>query len=224
MKKVAVLLAGCGVMDGAEINETVLTLLALDKANACYQCVAPNRLHWPINHLDNQVETTQRNILVEAARIVRGEILPLDQVKVSTFDALIVPGGFGVAKNFSDFAKQGAKSQVEPDIAKFIQAFRDTAKPVGLLCIAPVLAPKLYPAQTQVTVGNDPSIHQAMTQMGAQTQDCMVTEIVIDKAQKLVTTPAYMLAQRISEAAVGIERLVEAVLALTDGDERLTQT
>lgn len=215
-KKVAVILSGCGVYDGAEIHESVITLLRLDQRGAQVQCFAPNiaQLH-VINHLTGEEMPESRNVLVESARIARGNVKDLREADVEDFDALIVPGGFGAAKNLSNFAIEGAGCTVQPQVLALAEAFAEAGKPVGLICISPALAAKIYGPGVTCTIGNDADTAAAMNKMGATHEDCAVTDIIEDKARKLVTTPAYMLAQTISEAASGINKLVDRVLELT---------
>jgi enhancing lycopene biosynthesis protein 2 len=215
-KKIAVILSGCGVYDGAEIHESVITLLRLDQRGAQVQCFAPNiaQLH-VINHLTGDEMPESRNVLVESARIARGNIKDIREANVEDFDALIVPGGFGAAKNLSNFAIEGAGCTVQPDVLALTEAFAEAGKPVGLICISPALAAKIYGPGVTCTIGNDADTAAAMNKMGATHADCAVTEIVEDKARKLVSTPAYMLAQSISEAASGINKLVDRVLEMT---------
>ncbi|MBA4360835.1 MULTISPECIES: isoprenoid biosynthesis glyoxalase ElbB [unclassified Pseudomonas] len=215
-KKIAVILSGCGVYDGAEIHESVITLLRLDQRGAEVQCFAPNisQLH-VINHLTGDEMPESRNVLVESARIARGNIKDIREASVEDFDALIVPGGFGAAKNLSNFAIEGAGCTVQPDVLALTEAFAEAGKPVGLMCISPALAAKIYGPGVTCTIGNDADTATAMNKMGATHQDCAVSDIVEDKARKLVCTPAYMLAQSISEAASGINKLVDRVLELT---------
>lgn len=215
-KKVAVILSGCGVYDGAEIHESVLTLLRLDQRGAQVQCFAPNvpQLH-VVDHYSGDEMTESRNVLVEAARIARGQIKDVREARAEDFDALILPGGFGVAKNLSDFATSGAHCSVQPDVLTLAQAFAQAGKPIGLICIAPVLAAQIYGPGVTCTVGNDADTTAELGKMGANHEACAVDEIVEDTARKLVTTPAYMLAQSISEAASGINKLVDRVLELT---------
>jgi len=215
-KKVAVILSGSGVYDGAEIHESVITLLRLDQRGAQVQCFAPNiaQLH-VINHLTGEEMPETRNVLVESARIARGNIKDIREANVEDFDALIVPGGFGAAKNLSNFAVEGASCSVQPQVLELAEAFAEAGKPVGLMCISPALAAKIYGPGVTCTIGNDADTATAMNKMGATHEDCAVTDIIEDKARKLVTTPAYMLAQNISEAASGINKLVDRVLELT---------
>ncbi|QXH72857.1 isoprenoid biosynthesis glyoxalase ElbB [Pseudomonas atacamensis] len=215
-KKVAVILSGSGVYDGTEIQESVITLLRLDQRGAQVQCFAPNiaQLH-VINHLTGEEMPESRNVLVESARIARGNVKDIRDADVEDFDALIVPGGFGAAKNLSNFAIEGAGCTVQPEVLALAEAFAEAGKPVGLICISPALAAKIYGPGVTCTIGNDADTAAAMNKMGATHEECAVTEIVEDKARKLVTTPAYMLAQTISEAASGINKLVDRVLELT---------
>lgn len=215
-KKVAVVLAGCGVYDGSEIHEAVLTLLALDRQGATYQCFAPDiaQMH-VVNHATGAEAVGEtRNVLVEAARIARGNVQDLAQARVEDFDALIVPGGFGAAKNLCDFAVKGSAMSVQPDFLRFAQAMHKAGKPVGLICIAPAMSAKIFGEGVECTIGNDVETAAAIEAMGAKHIACPVQKAVIDKRNKLVTTPAYMLAQRISEAADGINECVESVLAM----------
>jgi len=220
-KKVAVILSGCGVYDGAEIHESVITLLRLDQRGAQVQCFAPNiaQMH-VINHLTGEELPESRNVLVESARIARGDVKDVREAKADEFDALIVPGGFGAAKNLSDFAAQGAECSVNPDVLALAEAFAEACKPVGLICISPALAAKIYGPGVLCTIGNDADTAAAMEKMGAKHQECDVHDIVEDSQRKLVSTPAYMVAQSISEAAGGIYKLVDRVLELThEGDQ-----
>lgn len=217
MKKIAVVLSGCGVFDGAEIHESVLTLLRIAQQGASYQCMAPNmdQLH-VINHFKGAVsEGETRNVLVEAARIARGDIIDLATANAEDYAALIIPGGFGAAKNLSDFALKGADCAVHPDLQRFAKAFQAAGKPVGLICIAPAMTPLLFGAGAHCTIGSDEDTAAAIEAMGAQHENCTVFETCVDNERKLVTTPAYMLAGSITEAAAGINKLVDEVLAMT---------
>ncbi|MDD2049452.1 isoprenoid biosynthesis glyoxalase ElbB [Pseudomonas putida] len=215
-KKVAVILSGCGVYDGAEIHESVITLLRLDQRGAQVQCFAPNiaQMH-VIDHLTGEEMPESRNVLVESARIARGNIKDLREADAKDFDALIVPGGFGAAKNLSNFAVEGPGCSVHPDVLSLAEAFAEAGKPVGLICISPALAAKIYGPGVVCTIGNDAGTSSAIVKMGATHEECDVHDIVEDTQRKLVSTPAYMLAQSISEAAGGIYKLVDRVLELT---------
>lgn len=215
MKKVAVILAGCGVYDGAEINEVVLTLLHLSKAGAQYQAFAPDieQLH-VINHLTGETIEQSRNVLQEAARIVRGDIKAVTELNPDEFDALIVPGGFGAAKNLSDFALKGAKASVQAEVLAACQGFAKANKAAGYMCIAPAMVPVIYGQGVNVTIGNDEATAQAIVELGGKHQVCPVDNVVVDETHKVVTTPAYMLAQDLSQAEAGIAKLVQQVLAM----------
>ena len=216
MAKVAVVLSGCGVYDGAEINEAVLTLLNLEQQGASYQCFAPDidQLH-VINHLTGEpVEGESRNVMVEAARIARGNVLDLAGASADDYDALVVPGGFGAAKNLCNFAVAGADMEIQPDFLRVAQAFHQAGKPIGLICIAPVMAAAICGEGTQCTIGNDADTAAAIEAMGGQHLDCPVDEARVDASRKMVTTPAYMLAGSVSEAYAGISDCVREVLAL----------
>ncbi len=213
MKKVAVILSGSGVFDGAEVNETVLTLLHIAKQGASYECFAPDieQMH-TINHLKGEESGDKRNVLEEAARITRGEVRPLSDLDSTEFDALILPGGFGVAKNLCDFAVKGADMTVNDEVLKVGKAFVDAKKPAGYMCIAPVLLPHIYGKGVKVTIGNDGEVASAINKMGGEHVNCGVRDIVVDDKHQLVTTPAYMLAENLPDAEEGIRKLVEKVL------------
>lgn len=219
-KKVAVILSGCGVYDGAEIHESVITLLRLDQRGAQVQCFAPNipQLH-VIDHLTGEQTSETRNVLVESARIARGQVKDIREADVSEFDALIVPGGFGAAKNLSNFAVEGDKCTVQPEVLALAEAFAEAGKPVGLMCISPALAAKIYGPGVVCTIGNDAGTSAAVVKMGGTHEECDVHDIVEDTQRKLVTTPAYMLATSISDAASGIYKLVDRVLELTHAND-----
>lgn len=216
--RIAVLLSGCGHLDGAEIREAVLTLLALDQHGAKAQCIAPNALqHHVVNHLNGQESAGPRNILEESARIGRGDVLDLAQAKAEDYDALIMPGGFGVAKNHCGFAFKGVEAEVRPDVAAFLGAFFDQHKPVGAICIAPALVALALAKQGRgatLTIGNDAGCAEAIQHLGSHHErHDSPREIAVDDAFKLITTPAYMFGEaRLSEVFVGIERLVTEVL------------
>jgi enhancing lycopene biosynthesis protein 2 len=216
-KKVGVVLSGCGVYDGAEIHESVITLLALDRHGAEAVMCAPDvaQMH-VVNHLTGDVaESEQRNVLVESARIARGAIKNVKDVSADDLDALILPGGFGAAKNLCDFAVAGADCEVNPDVAELVRSVHGQGKPVAAVCIAPaVLAKVLGGEGPELTIGNDAGTAGALEAMGATHVECPVREFVIDRERKVITSPAYMLAQSISEAADGIEGTVTALLEM----------
>jgi len=217
MKKIGVILSGCGVYDGSEIHEAVITLLAIDRAGAEAICMAPDmaQMH-VVNHLTGQpVAGESRNVLVEAARIARGKIRNLIEVRAADLDALILPGGFGAAKNLCDFAVNGADCTVNPEVERLLREVHQAGKPIGAICIAPALLAKVLGTEhPTVTIGTDPGTAAAVEKTGARHQACPVREFVVDREHRLVTTPAYMLAGRIGEAADGIEKTVRAVIGM----------
>jgi len=216
MAKVGVLLSGCGVFDGAEIHEAVLTLLALDRAGAEIVCMAPNvdQAH-VINHLTQEVTAETRNVLVESARIARGEIKDLKDVQAGDLDALIMPGGFGAAKNLSDFAFKGPQATVHPEVKRLLTDLAAAGKPIGAICIAPATLTKaLADRKPEVTIGTDAGTASAIEAMGGRHKSCTVDMIHLDAGNKLVSTPAYMLGAGIKEVAKGIEKLVARVVEL----------
>ena len=212
MKKFAVILAGCGVYDGAEIQEATLTLLAICKAGAEYVIYAPDILqHHVINHLTGEEMPEKRNVLVESARIARGKIIPLSQFDASRVDALIFPGGFGAAKNLCDWAFKGDDCQVNPDVEKAVKAMFQMKKPIGAMCIAPVILAKLF-SDTNLTTGKDRSSGDFIRKTGNTYTETSHGEVVIDKEKKLFTTPCYMLDANIVQIAEGTENLVREML------------
>ena len=217
MKKIGVVLSGCGVYDGAEIHESVLTLLALARHGAEVICFAPDKNQVDvINHLTGEVMPETRNVLTEAARIARGNIQPLAQANATALDALIVPGGFGAAKNLSTFASQGSECHVDSELKALALAMHSAGKPLGFICIAPAMLPKIFDFPLRLTIGTDIDTAEIIEDMGGEHVPCPVDDIVVDEDNKIVTTPAYMLAQNIAEDATGIEKLVDRVLVLTE--------
>jgi len=215
-KKIGVLLSGCGVFDGSEIHEAVITLLALDRAGAKAICMAPDidQMH-VINHLTKEECSERRNVLVESARIARGDIKDLKKVKAGELDALIIPGGFGAAKNLSDFAIKGPAATVQPDVERLINELVDAGKPVGAICIAPAtLTRAIADKHPELTIGTDQGTAAAIEKMGGRHVVCSVTMVHVDARNKLVTTPAYMIGPGIKDIAIGIEKLVTEILAL----------
>jgi len=213
--KIAVVLSGCGVFDGAEIHESVLTLWSLEQNKVDYDCLAPNvqQAH-VINHMTGEEMAESRNVLVEAARISRGAIIDVAKASADDYDALIFPGGFGAAKNLSDFAFKGADCCINPDVLAFAQKFASANKPMGFICIAPAMIPKIFNETIDLTIGSDKETAKAINQMGGHHVECPVTEMVVDEQHKVVSTPAYMLAENISQAASGISKLVKEVIRL----------
>ncbi len=213
-RNIAVILAGCGVFDGAEIHEAVLSLLAIARQGAQYQVFAPNREQaHVINHLTGELSNESRNILVESARIARGKILPLDQIQIEKFDAILFPGGFGVAKNLCTLAFDGPSCTVLPEVEQVVLDAVKAGKPIGALCIAPAMMTKIL-AGAEVTIGNELSTIQAIEKMGGSHIETTHGQVIIDEQYKLVTTPCYMLDASIDQIADGAENAVAALLKL----------
>ena len=216
-KKVAIVLSGCGVFDGAEINETVLTALRLDQLGAQVEFFAPDiDQAVVINHQTGKEMSEQRNVLIESGRITRGKTRDVRELKADDFDAVILPGGFGVASNLSDLSSKGTQSTVEEGTLQAILQFKEAKKPVGLICISPALSAKIFGAGVRCTIGNDVDTAELVRQMGAVHQDTTVDRIVVDEDNRLVTTAAYMLTESLNEASKGINKLGEQVLAMTE--------
>lgn len=214
----AVILSGCGVFDGAEIHESVLTLLAIDRLGGRYRCYAPNRsqLH-VVNHLTGAVaEGESRNVLVESARIARGEISDLATFDPAEVEALILPGGFGAAKNLCSFASDGAACTVDPAVERAVKAMAAAGKPIGALCIAPALLARILGDGVEVTIGDDAGTAAAIGATGARHQIAGRGEVVVDRKHKVVTSPCYMLASPIATIAEGAENTVRALLDLIE--------
>jgi len=214
-KKFAVILSGCGNKDGAEIHESVMTLWAIHKHGAEYQCFAPDiPQHHVLNYITGQEMAESRNVLVESARIARGNIKNLTDYKAADYDGLIMPGGLGVAKNLSTFAFDGPDCEVNEDVARAVKETAAQKKPIGALCIAPAIVAKIL-GNVTVTIGQDKSTEAALIRMGAVHEKTSHGEIAIDKQNKVVTTPCYMLDARVDQIGTGAENLVMALLEMT---------
>lgn len=215
MATIGVLLSGCGVYDGSEIHEAVLALLALDRAGAEIVCMAPEMEFEVVDHRRGEPTGERRNVLVESARIARGEIRDLATVTAAELDGLILPGGFGAAKNLSDFAVNGPAATVRPDVERLLRELAAAGKPIGAICIAPATVVRaLADREPEVTVGNDVGTAAAIVRMGGRHHVRTVDQIWVDEKNRLVTTPAYMLGPGIKEVAAGIEKLVLEVVRL----------
>ncbi|MDZ7635512.1 MAG: isoprenoid biosynthesis glyoxalase ElbB [Bacteroidales bacterium] len=199
--KAAVVLAGCGVMDGAEINEAVLTLYAIDSGGGTYQLFAPNVMqHHVINHINGEVMKESRNVLTEAARIARGKIKALTEYRAADFDTLIFPGGFGVAKNLCTYAFDGPECHVDRVVEEAIRTTHRAGKPIGALCISPVLITRVL-GEVTVTIGSDPATAADISTLGGQHRNSNHGEVVIDRKNLIVSAPCYMLDSTISDIA-----------------------
>ena len=212
MKKFAVVLSGCGVYDGAEIHEAVLTMLAIVKNGGTYQIFAPDiEQHHVINHFTGKIADQKRNVLVESARIARGNIQTLSQFNANQFDALIFPGGSGCTKNLSTYAFDGADCTVNKEVVKAVKDMVSANKPVGALCIAPVFIAKIL-KDADVTIGNDEQTAMNIEKMGARHHKCNHGEVMKDSKLKIFTTPCYMLDANIAQIAEGAENIVKAMM------------
>jgi enhancing lycopene biosynthesis protein 2 len=213
-KKIGVVLSGCGVFDGSEIHEAVITLLAIARNGAEAVCLAPDVQLDEVDHLAGKPTGAKRNVLVESARIARGKIRNIADVKATELDAIIFPGGFGAAKNLCDFAVKGAQATPQPDVARLLKEMVVAEKPIGAICIAPALIAAVLGREyaPRVTIGTDSGTADAINATGSCHVNCPVSDFIVDKANKIVSTPAYMLAASIDEAADGIEKTVKAVI------------
>ena len=216
-KRIGVLLAGCGYLDGAEIHEATLTLYFLDKAGAEIITMAPNKPQADV--VDHQqgapTEGETRNVFTESARISRGNLRDVAEVKASELDALVIPGGFGAAKNLCTFAMDGPNCSVDPGVEKLVKAMHGAKKPIGALCIAPALIARVLGPDfnVEVTIGNDAGTAEAIGKMGGQHADRTVDDIAVDEKNRVVTTPCYMLGPGPAAVGAGIEKLVGKLLA-----------
>ena len=215
-KKVGVVLSGCGVYDGSEIHEAVFTLLAIDRNGADAVCMAPDMELAEVDHLSGKATGMKRNVLVESARIARGNIRNITEVQAGDLDALVLPGGYGAAKNLCNFAEKGADASIHPAVARLLRDMAAAKKPICAICIAPALVAATLGKEyaPKLTIGNDAGTAAAISATGSEHVACPVQEFVVDRERKIVSTPAYMLAQRISEAADGIEKAVKTTLDL----------
>lgn len=210
--KFAVILSGCGSLDGSEIHEAVSTLLAIDRAGANYQCFAPNiEQHHVINFITKKETGEKRNVLVEAARIARGDIKDIKEFNASDFDALMLPGGFGAAKNLSTFAFAGADMQVNEDVEKAILSMLEAKKPIGAICIAPIILAKVVKG-AQLTLGSDKATIEIAESLGAKHQVTQSGQITVDEVNKIVSSPCYMINATIKDIADEAQKVVDRIV------------
>jgi enhancing lycopene biosynthesis protein 2 len=216
-KRVAVVLSGCGFLDGAEIQEAVCTLLSLDRRKARVQAFAPDvpQMH-VVDHLRGEPAAgAARGVLAESARIVRGQVKDLALARAADFDALVFPGGYGAAKNLCSYAVEGRKLQVNPEVARLVREIHSAQKPIGFICIAPVIGAKLLGGGgVKLTIGNDPGTAADVESFGAKHVVCKVEEACVDERLKVVSTPAYMLGPSVGPVSQGIDKLVSALLEM----------
>lgn len=213
----AVILAGSGVFDGSEIHEATMALYAIMKNGGTYQIFAPDiDQHHVINHITGEEMNQTRNVLIESARIARGEIKDLKEFRADAFDALIMPGGFGAAKNLSTFAFDGSNCKINGEVEQAVQAMVDAKKPIGALCISPVIVAKIL-GDVELTIGQDADTAEAVRQMGATHKKTDHGEVVVDKDKQVVTTPCYMLDANILQIAEGADNAVKSILEMLEG-------
>jgi enhancing lycopene biosynthesis protein 2 len=213
-KQIAVLLSGCGHQDGAEIHEATLTLWAIHKHGADYRCFAPNIMqHHVLNHITGQEMDEQRNVLIEAARIARGKVEDLVGFDGTTVDALVIPGGAGAVKNLCTYAFDGPQCTVNKDVEQAVRAMYQAGKPIGALCIAPVLLARIL-GDITLTIGQDKETEEHLRLLGASHQSTLHGEIAVDQKNKIVSTPCYMLDSRVDQIADGADALIQALLGL----------
>jgi len=218
MTRVGVVLSGCGFLDGSEIHEATLALYFLDRAGAQTQCLAPKRpqMH-VVDHATRKSTHETRDVFTESARIARGRLADIAGAKAADFDALILPGGFGAAKNLCSFAEDGPTAEIDLDVARLLRAMHEARKPIGAICIAPAVLATAFrggAVHASLTIGDDPATAAALVAMGARHVDRRVDEICIDETNRIVSTPAYMYDERISRVGAGVEKLVAEVLRL----------
>lgn len=213
MKKFAIILSGCGVYDGSEIHEAVMTMLAIDRAGAKYDIFAPDiNQHHVINHTTGQEMPETRNVLVESARIARGKIEPLKKMDIRNYDGIVLPGGFGVAKNLCNYAFEQENMTVLPEIEKIIKEAVSLKKPIGALCISPVLLAKILP-KSSLTIGNDSQTIEHIGKMGAKHKSVDTQEVVVDEDYKIFTAPCYMLDSKISDIAESADKVIRKMMS-----------
>lgn len=218
VKTLAVVLSGCGFLDGTEIHEAVAALLAIDSAGATYGVFAPDKKQSDVvDHVRKKPEKGEsRNVMTEAARIARGDIKPVAALDMKDFDALVLPGGFGAAKNLIDYAAQGAGCQIDPDVDRVVKQAHNLGKPIGAICIAPMVVARSLGADHHptLTIGTDPAAAADIERLGGKHTNTMPTAIAVDEKNRIVSTPAYMTATRVSEVWQGVSALVNKVIAL----------
>lgn len=213
--KIAVILSGCGYLDGSEIHEAVLTLLEINRAGYEYECLSLNQNQADVvNHHNTSAQATSRNVLEESARIARGEVKEISKAQVEDYDALVIPGGYGVAKNLSNYANSGQAMTANTEVINFARSMNEAGKPIGLMCISPVIAPKIFGPNVECTIGTDPQVANHIEAWGGKHVNATAEDIVVDTSKRLVTTPAYMSGESIAKISVGIGKLVKEVVAM----------
>ncbi len=213
MKKIAVILSGCGNRDGSEIHEATLSLLAISMQGCEYQCFAQDKCQTEvINHYTQQQEKESRSIIAEAGRIARGNIKPLNLINAADYDALWIPGGLGAAKNLCTYFYDGANMKVDAEVESAIIAFNKAKKPIVALCIAPVIVAKVLNAK--VTSGKDAGTAAKIEAMGGKNIVCNYDEISVDEEKRVICAPCYMLNASISDIWLGIEKAAKKLVEI----------
>ncbi len=221
--KIGVLLSGCGVYDGAEIQEAVLTLLAIEEIGAKAVCISINKdQHHVVNHLTGEEMPEKRNILVESARIARGEVLDIGSVEPADIDALVIPGGFGSAKNFTEWAFEGPAGSIDPKVKLLLVNLINIGKPIAALCVSPIVVAKAFEGSAvhpSMTLGSDKEaspydiggFSDGLTSTGAIAHMKSIREIQIDEVNKIVSAPCYMMEASILDVRKNIRKAIEAL-------------
>lgn len=215
-KKIAVILSGCGYLDGSEITEAVSCLIALTEVGVEPTCFAPNQDLSVTQHIEKKKTDQKRNVLEESARIARSEVQDLKNLRESDFDAVILPGGFGAALNLSNWANEGANTRVHPDVMRVITEFHKASKPIGAACIAPTLVAKVLGSEgVNLTIGDDLATAKEIEKTGARHVKCAVTDYVSDRDHKVITTPAYMYGSATpAEVFTGVRKMIREVVEM----------
>lgn len=218
MPKIGVILSGCGVFDGSEIHEAVAVLHAIDRHGAQAVCLAPEMELDEINHLNQQPTGKKRSVLMESARVARGDVTPLAEVKGGDFDAIVLPGGFGAAKNLCDFASKGPECTAHPEVTRVLTEAQRAGRPLGFACISPAVAARVFGKELgpNLTIGDDAATAGGLEAMGATHQDCEVAGVVVDNRHRIVSTPAYMRPERITDVFTGIGAMVDKVMEMVE--------
>lgn len=226
MKNIAVILSGCGVYDGSEIHESVFTLFSIDVLKGKYQCFAPNILqHHVLNHVNGEEMNENRNVMIEAARIARGNIMDVSIYDPENFDALVIPGGFGAAKNLTKWAFQGPDGEINENIKDAILQTIKANKPIVGLCMGPTVIAKALEGtgiSAKLTVGSSTekspydiaAISGGMEKIGAQAEMKSIREFSYDVENKIITAPCYMLEGSISEVQRNIHQTIEKLFEI----------
>ncbi len=226
--KIGVLLSGNGVYDGSEIHESVLTLLAIDENRGQALCFAPNiNQHHVVNHLSGNEMNEQRNVLIEAARIARGAITDLAEVTSASLDALVVPGGFGAAKNLTKWAFSGPEGEINQQVKRIITEMVQSKKPIVGLCMGPTVIAKALEdtgLKQHLTVGTTKetspyeidAISAGMEKIGAVVEMKTIKEISIDVENRIISAPCYMMEGSITDVRDNIKQAIDELFEMLE--------